>query len=143
MTLEVASGITLLPQRIAAIVTATLGGVGLLLAALGLYGIIAYSVNRRTREMGVRVALGARRADVLRLVVREGMRLAFGGVVIGLVLSAAAGRLIAGFLFDVSTLDLVTFAGMSTLFVVVALLASYLPARRAAGADPMTALRSE
>jgi hypothetical protein len=142
-TLESATGITLLPQRIAAIVTGVLGGVGLLLATLGLYGIIAYSVNRRTREMGVRVALGARRADVLRLVIGEGMRLAVGGVVIGLILATAVTRLIAGFLFDVSALDVVTFAGMSLLFIVVALLATYLPARRAAGADPMAALRSE
>jgi predicted permease len=143
VTLERASGITVLTQRIAAIVTGTLGGIGLLLATLGLYGIIAYSVNRRTREIGLRIALGARPADVQRLVVREGMRLAFGGVALGLLLSAAATRLIAGFLFDVSALDAVTFASMSLLFVGVALVASYLPARRAAGSDPMTALRSE
>lgn len=143
ITLERATGITLLPQRIAAVVTGVLGGVGLLLATLGLYGIIAYSVNGRTREMGVRVALGARRADVLRLVIREGMWLALGGVVLGLVLAALATRLIASLLFDVSALDAMTFAGMSLLFIAVALLATYLPARRAAGADPMAALRSE
>lgn len=142
-TLETATGITLLPQRIAACVTGVLGGVGLLLAALGLYGVIAYSVNRRTREMGIRVALGARRSDVLGLVFREGMRLTVSGVVIGLILAAAATRLIAGLLFDVSSLDAITFAGMSVLFIAVALAAIYLPARRAASSDPMTALRSE
>ena len=142
-TLESATGITLLPQRIAAIVTGALGGVGLLLAALGLYGVIAYSVSRRTHEMGIRVALGARRADVLGLVFREGMRLAVSGVVIGLVLAAGATRLIAGLLFDVSSLDAVTFVGMSVLFIGVALMATYLPARRAARSDPMAALRSE
>jgi len=131
----------LFPQRMAATVTGVLGGVGLLLAAVGLYGLIAFSVGRRTREIGVRVALGAQRADVLSMVVREGMRLAGTGVVVGVLLAAAATRLIAGFLFDVSPLDGLTFAGMSGLFVVVALVASYVPARRAAATDPLTALR--
>lgn len=138
-----ANAIVLLPQRIAAIVTGVMGGVGLLLATLGLYGIIAYSVNRRTREIGLRVALGAKRADVVGLVVREGMRLAAVGVVVGVVLAAAATRLLSGLLFNVSPLDAATFAGMSALFVLVALVASYLPARRAAAADPMEALRVE
>ena len=134
-------GIVLFPQRIAALVTGTLGGIGLLLAAVGLYGLISFSVTRRTREIGVRVALGAQRGDVLGMVVREGMRLAGTGVVVGVLLAGAATRLIAGFLFDVSPLDALTFAGMSVLFVVVALLASYLPARRAASTDPVLALR--
>jgi predicted permease len=142
-TLEQETSIVLFPQRIAAIVTGVLGGVGLLLAAVGLYGIIAYSVSRRTREIGVRVALGAQRWDVLGMVVREGMRLAATGVVVGVVLAAAATRLIAGFLFRVSPADGTTFVGMSALFIAVALLASYLPARRAAGTDPLTALRSD
>jgi predicted permease len=142
-TLEQETSIVLFPQRIAAIVTGVLGGVGLLLAAVGLYGIIAYSVSRRTREIGVRVALGAQRADVLGMVVREGMRLAGTGVVVGIGLAAVATRLIAGFLFSVSPIDTATFAGMSLLFVAVALLASYLPARRAAATDPLTALRSD
>ena len=142
-TLQEETSIVLFPQRIAAIVTGVLGGVGLLLAAVGLYGSIAYSVSRRTREIGVRVALGAQRTDVLRMVVREGMRLASVGVVVGIVLAAAATRLIAGFLFSVSPVDGTTFAGMSLLFIAVALLASYLPARRAAATDPLTALRSD
>jgi predicted permease len=142
-TLEQETSIVLFPQRIAAIVTGVLGGVGLLLAAVGLYGIIAYSVSRRTREIGVRVALGAQRWDVLGMVVREGMRLAGTGVVVGVLMAAAATRLIAGLLFNVSPIDGMTFAGMSVLFIAVALLASYLPARRAAATDPLTALRSD
>jgi predicted permease len=142
-TLEQETSIVLFPQRIAAIVTGILGGVGLLLAAVGLYGIIAYSVGRRTREIGVRVALGAQPGDVLGMVVREGMRLAGTGVVAGILLAAGATRLIAGLLFSVSPVDGMTFAGMSALFVAVALLASYLPARRAAATDPLTALRSD
>jgi ABC-type antimicrobial peptide transport system permease subunit len=142
-TLREETSIVLFPQRIAAIVTGVLGAVGLLLAAVGLYGIIAYSVGRRTREIGVRVALGAQRWDVLRMVVREGMWLAGVGVAFGIALAAGATRLIAGFLFDVSPIDAVTFVGMSGLFVAVAFLASYLPARRAASTEPITALRSE
>jgi hypothetical protein len=133
-TLRRETSIVLFPQRVAATV-------GLLLAAVGLYGLIAFSVGRRTREIGVRVALGAQRSDVLGMVVREGMRLAGTGVVVGVLLAAAATRLISGFLFNVSPLDGLTFAGMSGLFVVVALVASYVPARRAAATDPLTALR--
>jgi predicted permease len=142
-TLRQETGIVLLPQRVAAMVTGALGLVGLLLASVGLYGVIAYSASRRTREIGVRMALGARRVDVLGLIVRDGMWLAGLGVLIGLVLAAGVTRLIAGFLFDVSPFDAFTFAGMSVLFVVVALVASWLPARRAASADPVAALRAE
>jgi len=137
------TSLALLPQRVAAMVTGVLGGVGLLLATVGLYGMIAWSVGRRTREIGVRVALGAARGDVLRMIVREGMHLTVVGVVVGLILAAGATRVLARFLFDVSPVDAVTFGGMSLLFVGVALVASYLPARRAAASDPMVALRSE
>ena len=142
-TLSQASSIVLLPQRVAAIVTGALGAVGLLLASVGLYGVMAYSANRRTREIGVRVALGAQRSNVVGMMVRDGMRLAGAGIVIGLSLAAAATRLMAGFLFTVSPLDLVTFAGMSIVLVSVALLATYLPARRAAALDPLSALHAE
>jgi ABC-type antimicrobial peptide transport system permease subunit len=142
-TLRQASSIVLLPQRLAAIVTGVLGAVGLLLASVGLYGVMAYSANRRTREIGVRVALGAQRWNVLDLMMREGMRLAGLGILIGLVLAAAATRLMARFLFNVSPLDVATFAGMSIVLVSVALLATYLPARRAAALDPLLALRTE
>ena len=140
-TLSEAQGIVLLPQRVAALVTGALGGAGLLLATVGLYGVIAYGVNRRTREIGLRVALGADRRDVLRLIVGEGLRLAAIGVAAGLAIAALATRLLASLLFTVSPLDPLTFGLMSLLFVLVAWLASYLPARRAAAADPMAALR--
>jgi predicted permease len=140
-TLRESTGIVLLPQRIATIVTAAMGGVGLLLATVGLYGIMSFGVGRRSREIGLRMALGADRRSVLRLIVLEGMRLALVGVAIGVVLSVAATRLLSSLLFGVSPLDPLTFVGMSALFASVALLASYLPARRAAGANPMTVLR--
>ena len=143
MTLDAASGVAVLPQRIAVIVTGVLGSVGLLLATLGLYGVVAYAVNRRTRELGVRIALGAPRSSVLGLVLRDGLRLATGGLIVGVALAAAATRVIAGLLFDVSALDLVTFVTTSLLLVAVAMLATYIPARRAAALDPMTALRAE
>jgi predicted permease len=142
-TLRESSSIVLLPQRVAAIVTGALGAIGLLMATIGLYGIISYSVSRRGREIGIRVALGARRGEVLGMVVREGMRLAAAGVVIGLVLSVAATRLMSSFLFNVSPLDSLTFVGMSLLFLGIALVSSYLPARRAASSDPMIALRTD
>ncbi len=142
-TLREANSIVLLPQRVAAMVTGALGLIGLLMATVGLYGVISYSVNRRIREIGIRVALGARHSDVLGMVVREGMRLAVAGVAIGLVLAVAATRLMSSFLFSVSPLDSLTFVGMSLLFLGIALISSYLPARRAASADPMTALRTD
>jgi putative ABC transport system permease protein len=128
---------------VAALVSATLGGVGLVLAAVGLYGIIAHSSSRRRREIGIRLALGARRADVLRMILREGMRITIIGVVIGLVLAAAATRLMVGFLFGVSPLDGLTFLLMSAMFIGVAAVASYLPARRASATSPMLTLREE
>jgi predicted permease len=142
-TLREANSIVLLPQRVAAMVTGALGAIGLLMATVGLYGIVSYSVSRRGREIGIRVALGARQTDVLGMVVREGMQLALCGVAIGVVLAAAATRLMASFLFSVSPLDAMTFVGMSLLFLCVAFVSSYLPARRAATSDPMTALRTD
>jgi predicted permease len=140
-TLQQLTAIGLLPQRAAAIVTGALGAVGLLLASVGLYGILAFSANRRTREIGIRVALGATRSRVVGLMVREGLRLAAAGIAIGLVLAAGATRLISSWLLGVSPLDGATFAGMSLIFLAVAFLASYVPARRAAASDPLTALR--
>jgi ABC-type antimicrobial peptide transport system permease subunit len=105
--------------------------------------VISWSVSRRTREIGIRVALGAHRTNVQGMIVREGMRLAGWGVLLGLGLAAAATRLLASLLFGLSAVDPITFGGMSLLFVGVALLASYLPARRASKADPMLALRAE
>ena len=142
-TLSAATGAVLLPQRVAALVTAVLGVVGLLLAAVGLYGIVAYLGGQRTREIGVRVALGAGRRDVLRLVVSEGMRPVAVGLAIGLLLAFGATRLLASFLLGVSPLDAITFVGGAAVLTAVALTASYLPARRAAAVDPLVALRQE
>jgi ABC-type antimicrobial peptide transport system permease subunit len=141
--LSAAIGGVLLPQRVGAAVTAVLGLVGLLLAAVGLYGIVAYLVGQRTREIGVRVALGAGRRDVLRLVVGDGMRPVAVGMAIGLLLAAGATRLLTSFLFGVSPLDAFTFVVGAAILAAVALAASYLPARRAAATDPVRALRAE
>ena len=113
------------------------------LAAVGIYGVIAYAVAQRTREIGVRVALGAGRAQVLRLVVGEGLRLAGLGLAVGLVASLAATRVLRGLLYGTSPTDPATFAGVSLLVLTVAFVAAYLPARRAARVDPMVALRGE
>ena len=142
-TLSAEIGGVLVPQRVAALVTAVLGFVGLLLAAVGLYGIVAYQVGQRTREIGVRLALGAGRRDVLRLVVGDGMRPVAAGMAVGLLLALGATRLLRSFLLGVSPLDAVTFVGGAVILTAVALAASYLPARRAAATDPVRALREE
>ena len=139
---SVTSGV-LAPQRMAALVTAVLGAAGLLLAAVGLYGIVAYLVGQRTREIGVRMALGASQRDVLRLVVVDGMRPVAIGMAIGLLLAVGVTRLLMSFLLGVSPLDTVTFVAGAALLTTVALLASWLPARRAAATDPVRALRAE
>ena len=142
-TLEEAMGVGLLPQRVAAMVTAVLGGVGLLLATVGLYGIIAWSASARTREIGIRVALGARRADVLRLIAGDGMRLTLIGLAAGLAIAAAVTRLMTSLLFGVSALDGLTYATTALLLASVGLAASLVPALRATRVDPQRILRAE
>jgi ABC-type antimicrobial peptide transport system permease subunit len=117
--------------------------VALALAAIGIYGIISYGVKRRTREIGIRMALGARPADVRRLVVGQGMRLAFAGLVIGIAGALAATRLMRGLLYGVSATDPTTFVSIALLLAAVAFLASWIPARRALASEPTAALRTD
>jgi putative ABC transport system permease protein len=119
------------------------GLLGLALAAVGIYGVMAYSVSKRTREIGLRMALGAEARDVVRLILRQGMGLALTGTLIGLALSVAATRLLASLLYGVTATDPVTFAAVAVFLMGVALLACYLPARKATRIDPMTSLRHE
>ncbi|HYV06657.1 MAG TPA: FtsX-like permease family protein, partial [Blastocatellia bacterium] len=134
---------SLFAARMGAVLLAVFGLLALVLAAVGLYGVMSYTVARRTREIGIRMALGAQRSNVLRLVLREGMVLVGGGVVAGLVVAAAVTRLLESFLYGVSPLDAATFAAIPVVLGLVALLATYLPARRATRVDPMIALRYE
>jgi putative ABC transport system permease protein len=120
-----------------------LGSIALFLSAIGLYGLLAFAISQRTREIGIRMALGARQIDVLWLVVREGVKLAVIGITIGLVGAFVITRVLASFLYGVTATDTMTFIGISLLLAVVALLACYLPARRATEVDPMVALRYE
>ena len=130
-------------QRMAATLLGGFGVLALLLAGLGIYGVLAYSVSRRTREIGVRMALGAQVADVLRLVLRQGIGLAGVGMLIGLAAAFGVTRLLRGFLYEVQPLDPITFVSVVVLLAAVALFACWLPARRAARVDPMVALRAE
>ncbi len=121
----------------------TFGAVALLLAATGVYGLLAYAVSQRTQEIGVRVALGAGRRDVIRLVVGQGLRLAAVGIAIGVVASFGVTRVVASLLYNVTPTDPATFIGASLFLVAIAALASYIPTRRATAVDPLIALRSE
>jgi putative ABC transport system permease protein len=129
--------------RFRMVVLGTFALTALLLAAVGLYGLISYSVAQRTREIGIRVALGARPGQVTGPIVREGLRLAMFGIAIGLAGAFAATRLLATFLFDIDATDPLTFAVVAGLLLAVALAASYVPARRVLGIDPLSALRAE
>ena len=134
---------SLLPQRIMAGVAGVFGLTGLVLAGLGIFGMVSYSVAQRTHEIGIRMALGAQGADVLKLIMRQGLRVTLIGAVAGLAGAFAATRFLESLLFGVSATDAVTFAGVSLLLMGVALLASYIPARRATKVDPLVALRYE
>jgi ABC-type antimicrobial peptide transport system permease subunit len=115
----------------------------LLLAGLGIYGVISYMVSERTHEIGIRLVLGAQRRNILRMVLRQGLGLAIAGAVVGLVCALIVSHLMAGLLYGVRPTDPLTFAGVALLLLGVALLACYIPARRAMRVDPMVALRYE
>ena len=114
-----------------------------MLASVGIYGVMAFAVTQRTQEIGIRMALGARALDVLKLVVRHGMKLALLGIVLGLVGSWALTRFMKGLLFGVEATDLLTYGVVSLCLLIAALVACYLPARRATKVDPLVALRYE
>jgi predicted permease len=137
------ASMVLFSQRMASSLLIILGAAALVLAAMGVYAVMAYAVSQRRQEFGVRIALGASARDVLRLVISRGLVLAAGGVAAGLVVAFALTRLMAGFLYGVSPFDPLTFLGVPSFLALVALLACYLPARRATRVDPVEALRSE
>ena len=130
-------------RRFNLVLLATFAGSALLLAGVGIYGVIAFLVATRTREIGVRMALGARRADVMRLVLGHGLKLVLAGVAVGWIGALIAARGLTSLLFATAPTDPLTYAGVATLLTLVALLASYIPARRATKVDPVQALRTE
>ena len=142
-TLPREASVSLLPQRVAAMVTGALGVAGLTLAAIGLYGLVSFGVTLRLREIGVRLALGASRTDVVRMVLAQGLRLSAAGVALGLLASAFATRLVQAYLLNVSALDALAFTSGVILLLGVAVLAAVVPARRAASSDPLIVLRTE
>ena len=130
-------------QRFTMILFAAFAAVALLLAGIGIYGVLSYVVGQRTKEIGVRMALGARRGDVLRAFLRDGARMTLIGIALGGIAALALTRLMSSILFEVKPADPLTFGGVAVLLSMIALLACYIPARRAASLDPMQALRSE
>jgi putative ABC transport system permease protein len=143
LSMEDVMAVSLAQQRFNLLLLALFAVLALVLAGVGIYGLMAYSVSQRTHEIGVRVAIGAQRRDVLRLVVRDGAKLALFGIVIGIAAALGLTRLMASMLFEVTPTDPVTFAAVAFLLAFVALLACYIPARRATRVDPMVALRYE
>jgi ABC-type antimicrobial peptide transport system permease subunit len=143
VTLSEHVGRSLTQQKLVARLASFFGLLALLLACVGLYGVLSYAVARRTNEIGIRMALGAQRGNVLWLVLREALALVFGGVVMGLLAARFVTKLAGTLLFGLGPTDPLTLAGATVLLIAVGILAGYLPARRAARIDPMAALRDE
>jgi predicted permease len=133
----------LLPARIAGGLLGVLGAIALMLAAIGIYGVMSFAVVQRTREMGIRIALGAGRTNVLQLVIGQGMRLALVGMAVGIGVAAAVTRFASMFLYGISPTDPLTFTAISGILGLVAFMACYVPARRATRVDPIVALRAD
>ena len=142
-TMDQHLGISLLPARLTGAALGVFGLLGLLLASVGMYGVMAYSVSQRTREIGIRMAIGAAASDVIKLVMRQGLTLVLVGTVIGLLGAFAASRLLAGMLYGGNSLDPVTFTLVPLVLIAVAALATFAPARRAAMVDPAITLRAD
>ena len=136
-------GLSLFPARMAAIALGSFGLLALVLAAVGIYGVMSHVVAGRTREIGLRMALGAQLSDVQKLIVRQGMWLAGIGSIIGLALALTGARLLKSFLYGVSASDPFTFTFIALMLLAIAFLACWIPARRASRVDPMVALRAE
>ena len=129
--------------RMYAVLLGIFAGIGVALAAIGIYGVMAYSVSQRTREIGIRVALGAQRAQVVGLVLNQSLVLTMAGIALGIAGAAVVTRYLEGFLFGLTPLDPATFIGVSVMFAAVALAAAFVPARRATKVEPLVALRFE
>jgi ABC-type antimicrobial peptide transport system permease subunit len=142
-TMERHLGIMLLPARLSAVLLTAFAALALALATIGLYGIVSYAVSRRTREVGIRMSLGADGASVIRMLMGSGMKLVLIGSVIGIAIAFLAARLLAGLLFNVRALDVTTFLLVPAVLVAAAMIAAYIPARRASRVDPASALRTE